>query len=184
MTEIWQDIKGYEGKYQISNYGRVKSLQYHKGSDARVLKARVNTRYEYVVLSKNNKIKHCYIHRLVAKYFVPNPEGKSYVNHKDGNKHNNRADNLEWATPLENNLHAYHVLGKHPMRGYKYDKSKNSKPVEQWYVSPEGYEYKLATYANSEIAAKINNLCARRISACCNGKKDCKQSGGYIWRYA
>lgn len=184
MDEIWRDIKGFEGMYQISNLGRVKSLNYHRSKKEKILHPRVNTRYLYVNMSKNNKVTHGYIHRLVAMYFVPNPENKPYVNHKDGNKHNNHVDNLEWVTPLENNLHSYHVLGKHPMRGFKFDKNKSSKPVEQWWISEEGFEYKLATYSNEIIAAKINNLDSSNISKCCKGRKNYGQVGGYIWRYA
>ena len=189
MTEeIWKDIEGFEDKYQISNTGKVKSLSYHRGKDAKILKARSTknrkAQYLYVMLSKNNHITCCKIHRMVAKYFVPNPQNKPYVNHIDGNKHNNNADNLEWVTPLENNLHAYRVLHKHPMHGYKYDKNKNSKKVEQWYISEEGYKYHIATYANAVVAAKINGLSQKSIQSCCNHFGCYGQSGGYIWQYS
>lgn len=187
--EIWKDIRGYEGRYQISNTGKVKSLHYHRGNKERVLiprcSIRGNTqRYYYVVLSKNNKQHTYYIHRLVAEYFMDNPLKKPYVNHKDGNKHNNDVDNLEWVTPLENNLHAYHILGKHPMKGFKYDKSKNSRKVEQWYISEEDYKYHIATYTSIKAAAIINNLHASSIIQCCKNNSWYGQVGGYIWRYA
>lgn len=188
--EEWKDIEGYEGRYQISNTGKVKSLNYHRGQKEQLLKQRSakrhgNKRYAYVMLSKNNHIKCVYVHRMVAKYFVPNiaPETAIYVNHKDGDKLNNHYTNLEWVTPAENNMHAYHVLGKHSMRGFKYDKNKKSKKVEQWYISEEGYKYHIATYCNAEIAAKINNLDKRSIASCCQRKKNYNQSGGYQWRY-
>lgn len=191
MTEeIWKDIKGYEGKYQISNTGKVKSLHYKKSTavNERILKQRAYKRrnermYYYVVLSKDNIQHTFYVHRMVAEYFVPNPQVKPYVNHKDGNKHNNNACNLEWVTPLENNLHAYHVLKKHPMKGYKYDRNKTSRKVEQWYLAENGYEYHIATYANIKAASLINNLHAPSISQCCKGNSLYGQVGGYIWRY-
>ncbi len=185
MVELWKDIKGFNGKYQISNTGKVKSVNYHRGQTPRILKPRSakirgNKSYLYVTLSKENIVK-CYkIHRLVAEYFVPNPLQKPYVNHIDGNKHNNRADNLEWVTPLENNLHSFYVLNKHPMRGFKFDKNKNSKPIAQFVVE-NGNRYHLATYCNAKAAAAINNLCAKSITNCCLGKY--KSTGGYIWQY-
>jgi hypothetical protein len=189
--EIWKDIKGYEGKYQISNTGKVKSLQYHRGREARILKTRYTTRkgshqYYYVMLSKDNKVKCGKIHRLVAEYFVPNPEPetKVYVNHKDGNKHNNHYTNLEWVTPLENNLHAYRVLGKCAAKSFRYDKSWSSKKVEQWWVSEEGYEYHIATYASAKVAAEINKLHATGITQCCKKNPKHGQCGGYVWKYA
>lgn len=88
MKEIWKDIKGFEGKYQISNCGNVKSLCYHGSNISKILKPRIKARYMYVALSLNNKVSHKKIHRLVAEHFIPNPQNKAYVNHKDGNKHN------------------------------------------------------------------------------------------------
>lgn len=116
MEEIWRDIEGYEGHYQVSNLGRVKSLErYMNGRNGgksllkeRILKPIKNNRgYLNVNLSKNRKRKNANIHRLVAKAFIPNPDNKPEVNHVDTNKKNNRADNLEWATTKENIRHAW-----------------------------------------------------------------------------
>nr|DAS70664.1 MAG TPA: homing endonuclease [Caudoviricetes sp.] len=191
MKEIWKDIDGYEGRYQISNFGNVKSIFYKKSKEPneKILKARLGRksknkeiqRYLYIVLSLNSKVKTFYIHRLVAKYFVPNLENKPYVNHKDGNKLNNKSDNLEWVTPLENNLHSINVLNKKAGKGFKYDKNHNSKKVMQFYISEEGYEYHIATYANAVIAGQINNIHPRCISQCCKGKS--KLAGCFRWSY-
>lgn len=107
MKEVWKDIPGYEGMYQISNLGRVKSL----GSTIRegwnlkekILKLTKEPKgYLKVGLRKNGKIKTVRVHRLVAESFVANPENLPEVNHKDENKENNLADNLEWCTTKYN----------------------------------------------------------------------------------
>lgn len=96
MEEIWKDIKGYEGLYKISNLGKVKTLRSN-----RILKG-TGVEYKEVVLYKNKKAKTFYVHRLVAEHFIENPNNYSCVNHKDENKMNNNANNLEWCTKLYN----------------------------------------------------------------------------------
>lgn len=99
--EIWKDIKGYEGLYQISNYGRVLNV---KRNHIKV--ACLNHKgYYKIPLYNNNKQKMCRVHRLVAQAFIPNPDNKSEVNHKDFNKVNNHVDNLEWTSGEENRSH-------------------------------------------------------------------------------
>lgn len=186
MKEEWKDIVGYEGLYQISNLGRVKALHYHRGKSVgkKCLSPRFpKDRYPYVGLCKDNHVKHAYIHRLVAEYFVPNPDGKPQVNHKDGNKSNNKAENLEWVTPRENTLHARNVLKKKTTARFKYNLNKSSRKVAQFYVDENGTEYKLAVYANANAAALINKLQATSIRECCAGNKNYTHSGGYSWRY-
>jgi predicted XRE-type DNA-binding protein len=100
--EIWKDVIGYEGLYQVSNLGRVKSLR--KNLIMKLCSA--NHGYLNVGLNKNLK-KSFYIHRLVAQAFIPNPENKPQVNHKDGNRLNNKVENLEWNTNYENMRHGY-----------------------------------------------------------------------------
>ena len=115
MEEIWKDIKGYEGLYQVSNFGNVKSLDRYiinKNGDkqyfpGKYLNQGISDNYLKVILSKNNKQRTFRVHILVARTFIPNPENKPEVNHIDGNKSNNRVDNLEWNTRSENELHAY-----------------------------------------------------------------------------
>ena len=116
MKEIWKDIKGYEGSYQVSNLGRVKSLSreiYFSNRDyinltkEIILKPGNNGKgYLCVSFSKNNRQKSFRVHRLVAKAFIPNLKNKPQVNHKDGDKKNNCIENLEWCDNYENFQHA------------------------------------------------------------------------------
>ena len=118
MVEEWKDIEGFEGRYQISNFGRVKSLERiiaystsnqtgiefesQKYCPERILKTYIYGRYEHVGLRKGSKTYNFSVHRLVATYFVPNPNNYPVINHKDENNLNNRADNLEWCSGEEN----------------------------------------------------------------------------------
>ena len=115
QKEIWKDIEGYEGLYQVSNFGRVKSLDryipHSLGGNAFVKEKVLSCeskkyRYKRVSLYSDGGSTGCLIHRLVAKAFIPNPENKPYVNHLDGNRLNNKASNLEWCTAKENTHHA------------------------------------------------------------------------------
>lgn len=97
--QIWKDIEGYEGLYQVSNTGKVRSLNYKGTGKKKIWKyaITVNT-YKQIALCKNGEIKYYYIHRLVAQAFIPNPNNYPVVNHKDENKSNNVVWNLEWCT--------------------------------------------------------------------------------------
>ena len=119
MEEIWKDIEGYEGLYQVSNYGRVKSLpKIHKTTKnynklgyitkEKILKQRKTQRgYFLVTLYKEQKSKSLYVHRLVVNMFISNKDNKPCINHKNGDKKDNKVTNLEWCTYSENMIHAY-----------------------------------------------------------------------------
>ena len=113
MEEIWRNIEGYEGSYEVSNLGRVRSVdrcivmsdgrkQIKKGKMLAQVKRRRGQDYLSVGLWKNNRLKSCLVHRLVAKAFIPAVENKEFINHKDENQENNCVSNLEWCTALEN----------------------------------------------------------------------------------
>lgn len=113
MKEVWKDIDGFSGLYQVSNKGRVKGMKaiaQHK--NGRILTPSVANGYEYVQLFRDGKAKNFRVHRIVAKAFIENEKGKPEVNHIDGNKRNNAVYNLELATRSENEIHAYQVLNK------------------------------------------------------------------------
>ena len=115
QDEVWKDIEGYEGLYQVSTCGNVKSLPKvrRNGTGTYIQKERLlkpsntSTGYKKVELCKDGKRKSFKVHRLVAIAFIPNPDNKPEVNHIDGNKINNNIDNLEWVTSSENSIHAY-----------------------------------------------------------------------------
>ena len=160
MTEDKKDIKDYEGLYAITRDGRVWSYRSNK-----FLKPRLVRGYHQVILCKEGKGKTYYIHRLVAKVFIPNPDNKPQVNHLDENKLNNSVSNLEWATAKENSNY-----GTRTERSNK----KRSKPV---------YCIELdKTFYGAREAARELGLHNSSIIKCCKGKL--KTTGGYHWRYA
>lgn len=161
MQEIWKDIKGYEGLYQVSNLGRVKSLKKSK-----IITPKLIHSYFSVILYNKKNYKNFRIHRLVAQAFISNPNNYPQVNHIDGNKLNNVLENLEWCTQSHNMKEAYRIGLEKPqkIKVNQYDLFGNF--IKTW-----------DSIKNIEIF--YNN---RHISDCCKGKR--KTACGYIWKYA
>lgn len=179
MEEIWKDIKGYEGLYQVSNFGRVKSLSRKRNRPnenatitERILSLGYNAQgYALCVLYKDKKTKTLRVHRLVAEAFIPNPNNYPIVNHKDENPANNRADNLEWCSYSYNQSYGTVCSRKSDAM----TNGKTSVKIEQ-YTTDNRY---VKTYP-SLAEARRNGY--SNISKCLNGKR--KTAGGFKWRYA
>jgi hypothetical protein len=127
--EVWKDVIDYGGVYigiyQISNFCRLKRIMHRKNPTNKLIKSCFSEDgYICVTLIKNGKTKFTGLHRLVASAFIPNPENKPQVNHKDGNKHNNSIDNLEWSTISENIQHAFDTGLNEVKKGEKHYRTK------------------------------------------------------------
>jgi len=171
-TEIWKDIEGYEGKYQVSNLGNVKSLNYNNYGYEKLLSPFLNSGYLYVDLLINTKRRTFRVHRLVAEAFIPNSDNKPEVNHINEIKTNNRAENLEWVTRKENVNH-----GTCPERKRKsMINGKTSKRVLQYDL-----EGKFIQEWESVNEIGRNGFRATSISNCCLGKINTYK--GFIWRH-
>lgn len=147
--EIWKDIKGFEGQYQISTFGNVRSV--YKKSTKILVVFKTEKGYLRAKLHSKNKKHYVKVHRLVAQAFIPNPDNKPQINHKDGNKLNNHIDNLEWVTDLENKQHASLYLPQANKRGGK-------KPIA---LLVDGKEAK--RFGSISQAAKEMNLSTHHI---------------------
>lgn len=182
MNEIWKDIKGYENLYQISNMGRVKSLDridnnnHHKKEQ--ILKIKEYKGYCYIKLSKCGKQTQFLLHRLVAENFIPNPENKPCIDHINTDKTDNRVENLRWVTQKENvnnpisiskmkkNHHLKNTFGaEHPLSKPILQFTLDGKLVRKWDCTAD---------VERELGFKNSY-----ISLCCNSKK--QKAYGYKW---
>lgn len=166
MKEIWKSITGYEGLYEVSNLGRVKSLDYHRTGKEKILSPGVCRGYLYVALCKNGKRKNYRIHRLVGSAFIDNPDNLPCINHKDQNRGNNQLDNLEFCT-------------------YQYNNTYNNRHIK----SARKISKKIGCYKDGELIKVYqatrdvdkDGFHHQHVCACCKDNR--KSHGGYQWKY-
>ena len=202
MTEEWRDVVGYEGRYQVSNFGRVMSLgtgQTHK--QKKILRTTTSRgKYLIVALTKDGKTKSHTVHRLVAMAFIPNGDKtRTQLDHIDGDSFNNRSDNLRWCTGKENcqnpitlkrvseskkgELNPNHkskLVGERReqfMRMIRENHKRLMKPVEQFFNCKF-----VARYESAAEAENITGITSTNISRCCSGQR--KTAGKFEWRHA
>lgn len=186
MCEEWRKIPGFDGRYEVSNLGRVRSYANgrhgNKAESSVLAPKKIRSGYLQVCLYKPNnggKAITGLIHRLVALAFIGNPNNYPYVNHKDGNKGNNRSDNLEWVTASENSYHAFKTgLAKPSQRQKEANIARCSIPV----VMFDKNMNELARYESAKKASENTGADKSSIIKCCRGKL--KSSKGYKWKYA
>lgn len=170
MKEIWCDVYGYEGLYQVSNLGNVKSLLnniYLKGHVS-------NCGYCDVQLYKDKKVRVFKVHRLVALHFIPNPGFKQQVNHIDGNKLNNNVTNLEWVTAKENTEHAI-------VNGFRKAHVKEThKRLPRKILQYDNDGYYLKTWDSVKEIVRFYGYSSSAINSCVSGNSH--SSYGYIWK--
>jgi hypothetical protein len=201
MVEIWKLINNFD-KYEVSNFGNVRSYNRHGFGDYRndepklLNPCNVGSGYLSVNLC-SDKMYSRLIHRLVAQAFLPNPNNLPQVNHIDGNKKNNKVDNLEWCTAQENMKHAKltGLLGEVWNKGktdvYSKETLKKMSENKKGIITARAKKVIQCDMSGNPIrewdsmsqAEKETGICHRKISMCCRGKKY-KQTGGYKWKYS
>lgn len=191
--EAWKPVVGYEGKYEISNHGKIRSLNYHSTGLTRELKKRLD-RYGYpcILLSCGKSRKHHTIHRLVAEAFIPNPENKSEVNHIDGDKQNNHVSNLEWVTMKENQRHAWAHGLKEKSREESSKRGKTDKTIKRLALYNEQRKKPIVA-RNVSTGEEIVFSTQREAARAINGDQgninrvlrgEVSQHKGYTFRYS
>ena len=171
IKEEWKNIRHFEGLYQISNFGFVRSLNYNKTGKMQIMMlSQAPNGYYSVNLSKDGKIYHYYIHRLVAEAFVPNPNNYTEINHKDEDKSHNVWLNLEWVDHISNCTYG--------TRNSRISKNKSKHSVNQYSVDGTFIKHWSSVYQIKQELG-IDRAAINRV---CQGKQ--KTSLGYVWRYS
>lgn len=170
MEEIWKDIEGYEGLYQIGSCGNIRSLNYRGTKTIHLLKqTKSKDGYPIINLNKNGNKKSLQVHRLVGQAFIPNPDNLPCINHKDENPLNNCVDNLEWCTYQYNNTYGERI-NRVRQKSMRY-----AKPVAAY---KDGVE--VMRFSSTKEAGR-NGFNKWNIISCCNGKLNTHK--GYQWSY-
>lgn len=213
--EIWKDIEEYEGKYQVSNMGRVKSLERtvrcglnggcYRTIPERIIKP-IKDNYGYLVVNlwEDGKKKTCKVHRLVATAFLPNPENLPCINHRDENKRNNLAQNLEWCdVKYNNNYGTKNQRASEKLRGRKLseehirklrgrklseehirkiaEKQRNNTRTSKPVYSVDKVTGEIKEYPSAKEAERCTGIYHGSIIRCCRGERN--SAGGFYWIY-
>ena len=180
MEEVWKPVPGYEGLYEVSNLGNVRSINWRNTGVVKNLYLKTHNKgYLQVELAKDGIKKSFVVHRLVATAFLPNPLAYPEVNHKDENKKNNVVENLEWCSRSYNVLYSISSRKSVKHREYCSRNSKNSSlKVQQ--IAKDGTVIKV--WSNSREVFLQTGMSDWSISECCRGNR--KSAYGYFWQYA
>ena len=172
MNRIWKDIVGYEGLYQVSDVGNVRSLKYNNTSKTKYMKIYTEkTGYQRVCLSKDGKKTNKRIHRLVAEAFLDNPNCYEVVNHKNGDKTNNKVSNLEWCSRSHNQQHAYDnnlIKKKFGSDHWNYGKTGDLNATSKKVLCVTTGEI----FGSAHDASRKYNLNFSNICSCCRGSRN------------
>lgn len=179
--EIWKPIKGYEGVYEVSNFGRVRSLDrkvlFHGTRSAfkgRILKTSTSKGYKILSLAKDGFIRTKSVHRLVAEAFLPNPNNYPQINHKDEDKTNNHVENLEWCTAKYNTSYGNGCI----MRGLNQRNHPNKSKYTAMYTKNGVF---IDLYPSASEASRLTGIKKTLIYKCCNGEN--KSAKGFVFKY-
>ena len=187
QKETWKPVNGYEGLYEVSDQGRVRSLDHFDGINhfhpGKILNAQKDKRYRMVHLSKKGKVERVLVHRLVATAFVEKPERCDIVNHLDNDPRNNNAKNLEWTT-FKGNMQWATKQGRMHYQPENIKKAQESHKIPVIAIDKEGNRLWFPSQRDAVDALGLTDAQRRHIAATCRQERGYKTTGGYRWEYA